>query len=128
MKYPLELLVKVFEIQNTQILSSSLVEEYLSNIWDYLRANNLNVDDIDLENLSREKIKELRFPVLSKINKSIEDKIENFQLPQKIKITWDQTLEKSDFVFHITVENGGELRELINKLIQTDTEKLFELI
>ena len=67
-----------------------------------------------------EKIKKLiaaqKFPTLTKINQNLEKKVKNLESPPSLKISWDQTLERSEVAIELDIREEKEFDRCLETL------------
>ena len=138
--YPEDILLQLMRWRPDIQLTASTMDELASNLKDFLRVQNRTINDLVLENevqeiirssmSPRDKTERLRkfihakrFPVLTETNKRIEDTISELNLPERITVKWDRTLENRHLEVTVHVSKAEQLAELLTTLNSAKVKK-----
>ncbi len=131
--YPEDIIIQLVSWKSILHFSASTFEEIASNLKDYLRGNNMDVDNFVSENTVQEiiqsplsprdkteKLRNLiyikRFPILSGVNEKIEDTVRKLKLPKGISVSWDRTLENRKVELRIDIKKIEDWQELLGEI------------
>jgi len=138
--HPEDILLQLMRWRTDIQLTASTMDELASNLKDYLRAQKRTINDLVLENevqdiirssmSPRDKTERLRkfihakrFPVLTEVNTRIEDTISELNLPERITVKWDRTLENKHVEVTVHVSKSEQLEELLRTLNSAEVKK-----
>jgi Trm5-related predicted tRNA methylase len=138
--YPEDILLQLMQWRSGIQLTASTMDELASNLKDHLRAQTRTIKDFVLENevqeviLSsmspRDKTERLRrlihakrFPVLSEINKRIEEKVSQLHLPESISLNWDRTLENKNVEIIVRLHDHDKFEGSLKTLDSSEMKK-----
>ncbi len=134
--YPEEILLQLMEWRADIQITASILDEIASHLRDHLKAHKKTLSDFLSESGAQEiikssmsprdkteKLREIirlrRFPVLSEVNKNMEETVEQLKLPSEISVAWDKTLENKnvDIVVHLyDMKKFEGLLKILNSL------------
>jgi len=143
--YPRELIKQLVKWKSSLQLTASTMDEIASNLKDYLKRDNISINDFladpDVQELfdsslsPREKTDRLRhlihmkkFPVLSETNNSIQKTIKDLNLPKGIRVNWDHTLENKNVNITIDVKDPMQWQTLLKSLSSEDVNEAIKAV
>ncbi len=139
------LLEHFFARSSSLSLSASLTGELLDNINDILRRDDLSPEDFfsspemvrilegetDIRTRTRrfrQAVRNLRFPVLTKIEREMEHARKRFLSDRPFSVSWDRALENRAVNLTALVRSPEEFLKLVQALEEEDTLKGIEAI
>jgi hypothetical protein len=131
--HPEDLLMQLMEWRDVLQLTASVLDEVASNLRDYLKSNNIDMETFvndrqvigiidsglsprDRTDSLRKLISSRRYPVLSEINERIERAIRRMDLPDGVVVSWDRTLENKEVRIDILIKDTAEWKRVICSL------------
>jgi hypothetical protein len=141
--YPEEIISQLMKWRHSLHLTASFFGEIASNIKDYLRFNNKTMEEFASESCiqeiftsplnPRERTERLRqyivmkrYPVLTETNKRIQTLVNNINIPEKVTVNWDKTLEIKGIDIKIHLSNIKEWEEIKKRLISHEIKDLIK--
>ncbi len=142
--YPVELLNTLGGWLSRLQLTASVFEEVAESLYDHIRASGLDIEAVlnsreikaVLEGRNpgentrrlRELIRRWRNPILTKKNERIERLIKDARLPEKIRVSWDRSLENRQVTMTVSFNKREDVRELMERLKGSGIRKCIEEI
>jgi ribosomal protein S10 len=143
--FPRDLLETLIGWKSVLQLTASTLDEIASNINDYLKRENKNIDDL----LSEPEVQEIfdsslgprdktehfrqllhlrKFPLLSASNSRIEHEVRSINIPKEVKINWDRTLENKKMEINISVNDPVKWSGILKALQSNELKSAIESI
>jgi len=136
---PKNIIHLLMEWQDDLHLTASILDEIGSGLRDCTRREKVDLEefvkesgfeDVITSGLSpREKTEEIRrilrerrYPVLSEVNRRVEERFERIDLPDGVSIRWDRTLENREVNVELSIRSTDEW-ERISGLLKADELK-----
>jgi hypothetical protein len=137
--YPGDILISLISWKQDLQLTASIMDEIASGLKDYLRSQDMTIEDflsdpglreiIDSALNARDRTERLRrfiflkrFPVLSGVNARIREIVEALDLPEEITIDWDKTLENRRVTLDIKIKDPREWASVMERLGSQEIE------
>ena len=134
------LLEKVFALKSCLSLSASVLEEILSTLLDISRMYEKSYDKIldskgvraifhgDLSPSERtaafrQLLREMRYPVLTEVNRKITSEIKAMEFPANLGISYDHTLENRNITISLSVKDEKTLKDGVRAISREKTLK-----
>lgn len=120
--------------------SLGVLIEIINAAWEISRRDDRVIDEIltdvglndevnpdDISDI-RNRLFQMRFPILSRANDRVESEIEKLSLPRNVHISWDRTFELEGVKVCIQSKKGNELHAKLKKLMEINLEPLFKTL
>lgn len=145
-RHPGELLVWIFQWREHLALTASIIEELAGHIRDHLRATETAMEDFqrlpqitgvfearlspqERTKALRDRVRELRFPILTSTLLEMESIRRHMKLPREIELRWDPTLEQHEVELRIHLRDDGRWPQVVEALARPGVhESLGELL
>ncbi|MBI5409542.1 MAG: ParB N-terminal domain-containing protein [Nitrospirae bacterium] len=141
--YPEDILLQLMAWKPALQLTASILDELASNLRDYLSSQDKAIrdflDEPEVQEIfrsslsSRDKTDRLRqlihikrFPILSETNAKLEGKVAKLDLPERLSINWDRSLENKNVAISVHVNDAGQLAESLKALNSDEMKKAVE--
>ena len=135
-----ELLEEVFSWRDRISLTASLAEELVEDLGDYLCAHPMSpaelagreeiravLDAGDSPQRAarrlRDRVRSLRAPLLTGANRRMDAIAASLGLPERVRITWDRSLERRELGLHIALGDPHEWPETLARLQRAEVER-----
>jgi len=143
--HPVEVLEAIIRWKPYLHLSASILDELASNLKDCLRMNDTTLERFvresgiqeiiesassprDRTTELRNRIRALRYPVLTEVNERIEKAVKRLDLPEGLTIEWDRTLENRGVRLNIIVKDMAGWTEIRKRLDSTEIHEVIKSI
>ena len=137
---PRRLLEKIIRLRHKISISASLLLELTDNISDILKRDEITAEEffengqirqvlsqeMDINQrtrLFRQMVKEMRYPVLTRLQGELQDIQNNYFKNSPLLIRWDETLENRKVTISASVSDLSQLSDIVNAISSAKTKE-----